>query len=187
MEALLQSARGRDGYDSALVDARGLRAELERGVGQFRARTDALVKQMNKLQSRLQKAGPSVQAVDELRQSQIQVGHNSASECPKCDVHCAVECCHMQTLLGQHLMEEIKNAFFLQFEKAARKRFYDSSGGLDYCPTAGLLYRWKQRRCSWMSLKRALMNCAIWRDIWQGRTRPMNQQSCLRCESPIIR
>ena len=79
MKALLQSARGREGYDSALVDARGLRAELERGVGQFRARTDALVKQMNRLQSRLQKAGPSVQAVDELKQSQIQVWHNSAS------------------------------------------------------------------------------------------------------------
>ena len=78
MEALLQSVRGGGGYDGALVDARGLRAELERGVGQFRARTDALVKQMNKLQSRLQKAGPSVQAVDELRQSQIQVRHDSA-------------------------------------------------------------------------------------------------------------
>ena len=90
MAALLQSARGRDGYDSALVDARGLRAELERGVGQFRARTDALVKQMNRLQSRLQKAGPSVQAVDELKQSQIQVGHDRASYCPVSHMFCVV-------------------------------------------------------------------------------------------------
>ena len=60
-------------YDSALVDARALRAELEGGLKQYRARNDSLIKQMNMLHARLQRKNPTVQAVEELKQAQIQV------------------------------------------------------------------------------------------------------------------
>ena len=61
-------------YDSALVDARALRAELEGGLKQYRGRNDTLIKQMNMLHARLQRKNPTVQAVEELKQAQIQVG-----------------------------------------------------------------------------------------------------------------
>lgn len=60
-------------YDGALKDARALRAELEGGLKQYRARSDSLVKRMNTLHARLQRKDPTVQAVEELKQSQIQV------------------------------------------------------------------------------------------------------------------
>ena len=62
-------------YDRALVDARALRAELEGGLKQYRTRNDSLIKQMNVLHARSQRRNPTVQAVEELKQAQIQVGN----------------------------------------------------------------------------------------------------------------
>lgn len=56
------------------MDARALRAELEGGLKQYRARNDSLIKQMNVLHARSQRRNPTVQAVEELKQAQIQVG-----------------------------------------------------------------------------------------------------------------
>ena len=68
-------------YDSALVDARALRAELEGGLKQYRSRNDSLIKQMNMLHARLQRRNPTVQAVEELKQAQIQVCPLSLAPC----------------------------------------------------------------------------------------------------------
>ena len=69
-----QNGYSGNSYDRALVDTRALRAELEGGLKQYRARNDSLIKRMNVLHARLQRKNPTVQAVEELKQAQIQVG-----------------------------------------------------------------------------------------------------------------
>ncbi len=70
---------GQDAYDSALADARALRTELESGAKQHRAVNETLMKRMHTLYARQQRKNPTVQAVEEFKQAQIQVSATSQS------------------------------------------------------------------------------------------------------------
>ena len=70
---------GQNTYESALADARALRSELEGGAKQHRAVNETLVKRMHTLYARQQRKNPTVQAVEEFKQAQIQVSAISQS------------------------------------------------------------------------------------------------------------